>query len=184
MKHLQEHILVIENAIPDGLCNDILEEYKNDPLWSDAPITIGVDKSIRNCEVLNISYPQIINQKANRLRLDAALYEQTAFCANKYIEKNKIAGFKQDSGYDLLRYNVGSFYAPHTDDHINVKRTVSCSFALNDDYEGGEFSFFKGKLKYNLKKGDALMFPSNFVYPHEVMLVKKGTRYSIVTWLS
>ena len=35
---------------------------------------------------------------------------------------------------------------------------------------------------YKLEKGDALMFPSNFMYPHEVMPVTKGTRYSIITW--
>ena len=33
-----------------------------------------------------------------------------------------------------------------------------------------------------LKKGDAIMFPSNFMYPHEIMPVTQGTRYSIITW--
>jgi predicted 2-oxoglutarate/Fe(II)-dependent dioxygenase YbiX len=61
-------------------------------------------------------------------------------------------------------------------------RSVSCSFALNDDFEGGEFAFFDRELKYKLGKGDAIMFPSNFMYPHEVMPVTKGTRYSIITW--
>jgi predicted 2-oxoglutarate/Fe(II)-dependent dioxygenase YbiX len=61
-------------------------------------------------------------------------------------------------------------------------RSVSCSFALNDDYEGGEFAFFDRELKYKLKKGSILLFPSSFMYPHEIMPVTKGTRYSIVTW--
>jgi hypothetical protein len=26
------------------------------------------------------------------------------------------------------------------------------------------------------------MFPSNFLYPHSVLPVTEGTRYSIVTW--
>ena len=26
------------------------------------------------------------------------------------------------------------------------------------------------------------MFPSSFMYPHEVMPVTKGTRYSLVVW--
>jgi predicted 2-oxoglutarate/Fe(II)-dependent dioxygenase YbiX len=53
---------------------------------------------------------------------------------------------------------------------------------LNDDFEGGEFVFFNKELKYKLEKGDAIMFPSNFMYPHEVMPVTQGTRYSIITW--
>jgi predicted 2-oxoglutarate/Fe(II)-dependent dioxygenase YbiX len=61
-------------------------------------------------------------------------------------------------------------------------RAVSCSFALNDNYEGGEFAFWNKEKKVVLKKGSVLMFPSNFMYPHEIMPVTKGTRYSIITW--
>ena len=62
-------------------------------------------------------------------------------------------------------------------------RTLSCSLALNDGYEGGELAFFDGELKYKLKKGDMMIFPSSFTYPHQVLPVISGTRYSIITWL-
>ena len=61
-------------------------------------------------------------------------------------------------------------------------RAISCSMHLNDAYEGGEFAFFDRQLQYRLNAGDVLMFPSNFMYPHEVMPITKGTRYSIITW--
>lgn len=61
-------------------------------------------------------------------------------------------------------------------------RTISCSFALNDDYEGGEFAFFDRRIATKIKKGAAIIFPSNFMFPHEIIKVKKGTRYSIITW--
>ena len=51
------------------------------------------------------------------------------------------------------------------------------------DSQGGEISFFDGEVKPNLKKGDLLIFPSSFTYPHEVLPVKSGTRYSIITWI-
>ena len=38
-------------------------------------------------------------------------------------------------------------------------------------------------LRYETKKGSAIIFPSNFMFPHEVNRIEKGTRYSIVTWL-
>ena len=60
--------------------------------------------------------------------------------------------------------------------------TMSCVFYWNDDFEGGEFAFFDREIKYKLDKGDAIMFASNFMYPHEIMPVTKGTRYSIITW--
>ena len=52
---------------------------------------------------------------------------------------------------------------------------------LNDDYEGGELIMFKDK-KIDTKKGDLLIFPSNFLYPHEVTPITKGVRYSYVSW--
>jgi predicted 2-oxoglutarate/Fe(II)-dependent dioxygenase YbiX len=39
-----------------------------------------------------------------------------------------------------------------------------------DDYE----------IKF--KAGDLIIFPSIFLYPHLVKPVKKGTRYSFVSW--
>ena len=53
---------------------------------------------------------------------------------------------------------------------------------LNDDYEGGEFIIFE-KKEIKLKKGDLLIFPSIFLYPHKVNVVKKGTRYSFISWV-
>ena len=52
---------------------------------------------------------------------------------------------------------------------------------LNDDYEGGEFVLIDEKI--NLSKGDIIVFPSNFMYPHKVEPVTKGTRYSYISWI-
>jgi len=52
---------------------------------------------------------------------------------------------------------------------------------LNDDYEGGEF-IVAGEIFFP-KKGSAIIFPSNFMYPHEVGIVTKGIRWSVLTWL-
>ena len=52
---------------------------------------------------------------------------------------------------------------------------------LNDDYEGGEFILCGEPLEK--KKGSAVVFPSNFMFPHEVQKVTSGNRYSIMTWI-
>ena len=52
---------------------------------------------------------------------------------------------------------------------------------LNDDYKGGEF-VVADKL-YRPEKGSAIVFPSNFMFPHEAKKVTKGIRLSIVAWL-
>jgi len=52
---------------------------------------------------------------------------------------------------------------------------------LNDDYKGGEFIMFDN-YEIKFKAGDLIIFPSIFLYPHLVKPVKKGIRYSFVSW--
>ena len=85
------------------------------------------------------------------------------------------------------RYVVGTMMREHYD-HIHsifdgkMKGVpiVSIVANLNEDYEGAEF-YCRGK-EIPLKTGDILLFPSNFMYPHEVKEATKGTRYSFVSW--
>ena len=58
---------------------------------------------------------------------------------------------------------------------------VSALLYLNDDYEGGEF-YVAGKM-FEPEQGSGIIFPSNFMFPHEAKAVTKGMRWSIVTWL-
>jgi predicted 2-oxoglutarate/Fe(II)-dependent dioxygenase YbiX len=64
----------------------------------------------------------------------------------------------------------------------NVKKINGGNIATTEQlYKKMHRELYK-QLKYNLKKGSVLMFPSNFMYPHEILEVTKGTRYSIITW--
>ena len=60
--------------------------------------------------------------------------------------------------------------------------TLSVVGLLNDDFEGGEFTMFED-YKIKLKTGDVLIFPSTFMYIHQVTPVVTGTRYSWVSWV-
>jgi DNA-directed RNA polymerase beta subunit len=48
--------------------------------------------------------------------------------------------------------------------------------------EGGEFVMFDDTT-IELPKGSLLIFPSNFLYPHQVLPVTKGTRHAFVSWV-
>ena len=89
--------------------------------------------------------------------------------------------------FRINRYKEGDFMSKHCD-NIHHSHGQEYGFPqatvllyLNDDYEGGEF-YVAGK-KFEPKKSSALIFPSNFMFPHEAKVVTKGTRWSIVTWL-
>jgi predicted 2-oxoglutarate/Fe(II)-dependent dioxygenase YbiX len=184
MVSLKNFIVVHENIMPALLCDAILSEYASSDDWQEAKTENNiVNQSVRNCAGIGMSLVDVINKnEATRRRLDDEVFQCATNALKKYREINTNCLVKKDTGYDLLRYQEGQFYTSHTDSFAEDPREVSCSFILNDDFDGGEFAFFNQEVKYKIPKGSALMFPSNFMFPHEVMKVINGTRYSIVTW--
>lgn len=184
MKTLDQYIKVIPNVLSDSLCDDILQEYKNSEEWTPALVDYErvVDLSHRNVSLIPLSTVEIISRnKEKRGYLDKQIFES----ANKVVklyDESPYLSIQQDTGYDLLRYEVGCFFNAHVDTGRGVYRTLSCSFTLNEEYEGGAWEFFSGELKLKPPKGSAVVFPSNFLFPHAITPVTAGTRFSIVTW--
>lgn len=182
MDALINYIMVIKNKVPDTICDKIITEYKHATDWEKAHTAGGVQNNIRNCDTVQLSQQFVIQDNHVRKEIDSDLFNIAGQCIDEYSKKHPQCRIDQDTGYELLRYKKGEFYIQHVDSFLQAPRLVSCSMHLNDDYEGGEFAFFDRELKYKLNKGDVLMFPSTFMYPHEVMPVTQGTRYSIITW--
>jgi len=105
----------------------------------------------------------------------------------EYYKKFVFAKNAKIVDIQILRYPVGNYYKPHVDYSTKTPRTLSAIINLNDNYVGGELYFTnqtqKITLIYELKQGDIVIFPSNFLYPHGIMPVVKGTRHSIICWL-
>lgn len=184
MNQLTDYIQVFENIIPSELCDAVLKEFNSEKEWVQTIVGGGrEDRNIRSATTIVMSYPHVIDvNKSVRAELDTRIFECASAAIANYNKKFPLARIEEDSGYELLRYKEGEFYTQHTDSFKDRPRAVSCSFALNDDYEGGEWAFFSREKVIRVPKGAAVMFPSNFMYPHEIMPVTKGTRYSIVTW--
>jgi len=91
---------------------------------------------------------------------------------------------------DFLKYEPGGKYEQHIDRGPLSNRYLTVIINLNSDYEGGEFVFFNPSTRNKemvkeekLKDGSVLIFPSNFLFPHSIKPIIKGTRYSLVCWL-
>ena len=142
----------------------------------------GINKDVRNVKgyhlnfetPTNLFYWNFIKQEIERLYL---LYKAKF----PKMASNKI------NQIDLLKYNVGGKYEIHTDHFTTSLRHLSIIMNLNDDYEGGDLIFTDQKEKevkrLKLGKGSIVFFPSNFIYPHGIEPITKGTRYSVVAWL-
>ena len=184
MRSLQDFIIVYENIVPLDLCDEIISEYGSSTEWVKTALQDGnVYSNLRNCTSVNVSLPEVVGRNAEvRKKLDRKLFDCASNAIKLYSTKYQFCNIEQDYGYELLKYEVGQFFVEHTDSFKAIPRAVSCSFALNDDYKGGEFAFFNGSVTTKIPKGAALLFPSNFMYPHQIMPVTEGTRYSIITW--
>ena len=87
--------------------------------------------------------------------------------------------------YSFNRYGEGDFLEWHSDKHeILDGATITFIIQLNDEYEGGDVEFKRHGLRFRAKKNDLLIFPSNFIYNHEVHPVTEGLRYVVVQWMA
>ena len=88
----------------------------------------------------------------------------------------------------MNRYKEGGFMQSHIDNihHSHGQKQgyphLTALLFLNDDYEGGEFVLCGDKHIEKIQ-GSAVVFPSNFMSPHDVKEVTDGKRFSVMTWI-
>jgi len=180
MDHL-EAIVEIKNVVSTEFIDKIipLTDHK---AKKNLTIGSGVDKDVRNVKgyhltfdtPTNLFYWNFIKKEIERLYT----FYKAKFPFMQSIKINQI---------DLLKYSPGGKYEIHTDHFTTFNRALSIIINLNDNYEGGDLVFTDQKEKeikrLKLGKGSIVFFPSNFMYPHGIQPITKGTRYSIVSWL-
>ena len=179
--NIQDYIKVYENVVDEKLCDLIMSarlDYKSST-FSDH------DGTIENSEDRVIMDDFWITDKIE------AIYNPLLDCylkvARLYEEDFPILELKKSTWFRINKYGPGGFMSEHTDNihHSHGQKwgfpQVSALLYLNDDYEGGEFIVAGKEIKPN--KGSSVIFPSNFMYPHEAKVVKRGVRWSIIAWL-
>ena len=186
MNQIEDYI-IIKNTISKELCQELIDdnnkkEWKKHE-WNNYTTGDYHSESTKELDVMPCTKEQ---QDKITPALIEALGEYQKICS---VEGDK-TGTEWLSKFSPIRFNkyeVGTMMRKHYD-HIHSifdgerkgVPIVSIVANLNEDYEGSKFHC-RGK-EICLKTGDVLMFPSNFMYPHEVTECTKGTRYSFVSW--
>jgi len=186
---LKSYILHLDNWIPKNIIDQSIKELSDNNTWQKHQYSNSktfevksknADKELDVCYGTNLTYLK-------------DLQELTWKALEKYIVIEKLGGdtFQGWKGFSPIRFNrykKGQIMSKHQD-HIQSLFTgdkrgipiLSIVAVLNDDYEGGEFIMFDD-YEIKFKPGDLIVFPSVFLYPHLVKPVKKGIRYSFVSW--
>ena len=188
MEKVTDYVFV-QNLIPNSLCKQlIMESAKPDFKWTQHSwYSYGRDdyntEKTKELEIVSSNQDQF--QRLGKYLGQALQTYQAKYRTQR--EKTGRSFIKHVSQVRFNRYPVGTKMREHYD-HIQslfdgkLKGIPILSIVglLNDNYEGGQFIIRGNEVK--LTRGDILLFPSNFMYPHEVKDVTKGVRYSFVSW--
>ena len=197
-----KNFIVKSKILDDDLCDEIVKDSKDWRWKKHTWYSHNDDKSTHSHQEKELdvvfvpNIPEEINDKL-LLGIESLwrLYQQilpSLLCESEEDSK-PMAGFnmiKFWSSVRLNRYSQKTLMRSHYD-HIqslfdgNVRGIpiLSAIGALNNssDYEGGSLKFWDN-YEVNLNKGEILMFPSCFLYPHKVEEVIIGERYTFVSW--
>jgi len=184
---LRDLIHVEKGIIPANLCDYLVEEIEKNE-WRPHTWYNNVANSFGSEETMELDVQNITGEHQQLL---------TPFMIQAGAAYNAIFSFQCERTAQIMnkfssirfnRYTPGQIMRQHHD-HIhslfdgNEKGIPVLSFILNlnDDYEGAELFFWDDHV-VPLGKGDIIMFPSLFLFPHGVKEATKGKRYSAVSW--
>ncbi len=181
----------INGLVPKDTCNYFINFYEENKQYaiSENSYKYQTEKNEEdNYKCINLSERSLQNdvflkplelakKYINIMITNYVFYIKANICPtfNRYLIGNSL-------NIRILKYDTGQFIKDHTD--IGSLTRASCTLNLNENYTGGEFRFFDGKIKHSFKTGDAMIFPAEPIWIHGTEPIVKGTRYSINCFLN
>ncbi len=190
---LKHYVYRIDNFLDHDFCRSLIKKIKkydysvntDKKTWHKHSYYDNItEKNISHDNDLSVCYDDSQETKYIHDKLNQAVADYP-----KHVGVRDWCGPVKELSH--LRYNG---YGVNTEMRLHVDHihslfdgqrkgvpVLTCLGTLNDNYEGGEFLMFNG-MQYPMPTGTLLIFPSNFLYPHAVKPVKRGIRYSYVSW--
>ena len=189
-KKLNDYVKHYKTFLNKDICDKTVKELESldNSSWSEHKF---YDLNTNKLETLS-GDQELSVAFSNKISTKEIIMKELWNGIHDYISNLKFTWYSTWNGYTQIRFNKYSKnkkMAEHCD-HIQSMfegknrgiPTLSVLGILNDNYKGGEFIMFQDE-EIKFKKGDLLIFPSIFLFPHKVEPVKKGTRYSFISWV-
>ena len=188
MKELAPGVVVFENVFSNSL--DYIKRIQEENIsWRPAEVLVnqdeyqsGTDTKARDTDFIMLPHHEA-EDTGTLAEFTKEFHNNLKPCLDQYMA-TYFAKIEKFENPQLLRYGKGQQFHDHIDDHPFFTRRISLTYYLNDDYEGGDVEFSRYGLRFKAKKGDLLIFPSNFMYNHKVHPVTDGLRYVVVQWMA
>lgn len=201
-KNIEDYLFLKEGFLPDDFCDfstDILSkapfkkhdyDKKEEEQYALNTEELAVESETLDIPALsNLNNMMIRNELA---RIDNDIIIRMGDALHEYLtsfDYNWMRGWGGYSPPKHIRYTPGQEMQAHWDNVNSIFPgeptgipMVSMIGFLNDGYEGGDMFLCEDK-KIDAKKGSLLIFPSSFMYPHQITPITKGVRHSYVSWV-
>lgn len=185
-KNIRDYVKVYKDFIDPEVCKSAVKKLDSANWDMHTFYNASTNTTESFDHELSVSHDEIKEKDILNKRVWDALH--------KYVVedfKDLHEWFNGWNGHSFVRFNK---YDPKTKmklhcDHIHSMfdgerkgvPVLTVLGSLNNDYTGGEFVMWEDEV-IDLPAGAITVFPSNFMYPHEVRPVKTGVRYSYVSW--
>lgn len=184
-------IWVYKNVIPKNIIEkleSVLLNPNNKYTYRDSLVGYGVKiPEYRDCVDFKFKRSDIDNDKSETADKLREIWDEVYFrqlqAVKHYCSRFNIGELRYWEAINFVKYAEGHHFQEHHDNGYSYNCILSAVSYPNDDYDGGELYFRLQDLKIKPEAGDLYLFPSNFMYPHQAMPVKSGTKYAIVTML-
>jgi len=186
--NLKDYVVLQKSFLEKDFCDETIFKIEEDKLKWDKHL--WYDKLKKSLISVNDDELDVLNNsKSDNTNI---IMEKLYNAILNYIRITNLPWFTSWNGYTNIRYNRYSMnqkmnlHCDHIHTIFDGQRkgipTLSLLGSLNDNYEGGDLILFDD-FKIELEKGDLIIFPSNFLYPHRVEPVISGVRYSYISWV-
>ena len=181
-QRISDYIFFYPDVMDAKTCEWIINRYETTAKWQQSTFYNGAE---------NTGTSQVAMDEywiGSQLPYYKDIKESFEYCVNDYISVYDKIKSKDFTDFRINRYGQGGFMKQHIDGihHSHGQKQgyphLTSLLFLNDDYEGGEFVLCGDKYIEKIQ-GSAVVFPSSFMFPHEVKEVTEGKRFSVMTWI-
>jgi prolyl 4-hydroxylase len=180
MKNLGDYIVIVDDAIPESLCNDLISMYdkcdshliRSTEYYSFSEVNITDNKDFKDLE-------EILRSITHKIHDSYVSYTNATFTPPEHgYEQHRMKKYEPN---DVDQFNW------HTDvgDYNSARRYLAMFYYLNTVEEGGETVFDLGGNELHTikaKQGRVVCFPPGFMYPHMGSKPISGPKYIISTY--
>lgn len=178
-------MLVMQSFLDPAFCDALVAECNPLPGIRQGSATGGYDVSTTYRDGRTSETVDIYKLQTDVVELTRRIFESS-------IAPHYGCEFEWYERPEILRYNQGGEYKPHSDSdnwfaeekvwRRVLDRDISILLYLNENYGGGEIAFPNFGVKLKPKRGMLIAFPSDCRFIHTARPVETGIRYALVSW--